>query len=237
MARLDWSVDWSEIRSQFQGLQGRHPGLWPLVPRIALLSAVVVAIGAASWFGYWSGQLDELDRRVAEEQTLRKAFVDKTRQVANLDELRRQKEQVGKYVNALEKQLPSRAEMDALLSEINQAGIGRGIQFELFKPGREIVRDYYAEVPIAIRMVGNYHAFGAFTSEISNLARIVTLGDLQITRIAAGRDVAESAATDNLTMEATVRTYRYLDPEEVFERQRAERAKSGPKARPKAKKK
>ena len=235
MARFDWSVDWAGIRNQFQGLQGRHPGLWPAVPRVALLAAVVAVIGAVAWFGYWSGQLDELDRRVAEEQKLRRAFVDKTRQVVNLDELRRQKEQVGKYVNALEKQLPSRAEMDALLSEINQAGVGRGIQFELFKPGREIVRDYYAEVPIAIRMVGNYHAFGAFTSEISNLARIVTLGDLQVTRPVAGRNAAPLTASENLTLEATVRTYRYLDQDEVLQRQREARAASAGNVRAKKK--
>lgn len=226
MARFDWSVDWAGIRNQFQGLQGRHPGLWPVVPRAALLASAVAVIGAVAWFGYWSGQLDELDRRVAEEQKLKTAFVDKTRQVVNLAELRRQKEQVGKYVNALEKQLPSRAEMDALLSEINQAGVGRGIRFELFKPGREIVRDYYAEVPIAIRMVGNYHAFGAFTSEISNLARIVTLGDVQVTRPVAGRNAAPPTASENLTLEATVRTYRYLDQEEVLQRQREARAAS-----------
>lgn len=226
MARFDWSENWSAFRDQFQGLQGRHPGLWSIAPRVSLLAAVVIVMCAGAWFGYWSGQVEELNRRVAEEGALRKEFADKTRQVVNLEELRRQKEQVGKYVNALEKQLPSRAEMDALLSEINQAGIGRGIQFELFKPGREIVRDYYAELPISIRMVGSYHAFGSFASEISNLARIVTLNDLQIERTSSGRNAAPVRASENLTMEATVRTYRYLDPEEVLERQREERAKS-----------
>lgn len=219
MARFDPSIDLSAITAQFQGLQGRHPGLWPIVPRIALLAAIVVALGAAAWVGYWRGQLEELDARGAEEQRLKQEFTDKMRQAVNLDALREQKEQVMQYVSALEKQLPSKAEMDALLSDINQAGVGRGLQFELFKPGQVVVRDYYAELPIAIRVTGTYHAFGAFTSEIANLARIVTLNNLQIAR-PAERAGQTAAASDGLTMEAIAKTFRYLDPEEIAEQRR-----------------
>ncbi len=219
MARLNPSIDLSAITGQFQGLQGRHPGLWPSVPRFALLAAIVVALGAAAWGAYWRGQLEELDARVAEEQRLKQEFTDKMRQAVNLEALREQKEQVMQYVSALEKQLPSKAEMDALLSDINQAGVGRGLQFELFKPGQVVVRDYYAELPIAIRVTGTYHAFGAFTSEIANLARIVTLNNLQIA-LPPERGGQAAATSGTLTMEAIAKTFRYLDPEEIAEQRR-----------------
>lgn len=219
MARFNPSIDLSAVTSQFQGLQGRHPGLWPLVPRLALLAAIVVALGAAAWGGYWRGQLEDLDARVTEEQRLKQEFTDKMRQAVNLEALREQKEQVMQYVSALEKQLPSKAEMDALLTDINQAGVGRGLQFELFKPGQVIVRDYYAELPIAIRVTGTYHAFGAFTSEIANLARIVTLNNLQVA-LPPERGAPAAATSGNLTMEAIAKTFRYLDPEEIAEQRR-----------------
>jgi len=219
MAGFNPSIDLSSVTTQFQGLQGRHPGLWPIVPRIALLAAIVVALGAAAWGGYWRGQLEDLDARVAEEQRLKQEFTDKMRQAVNLEALREQKEQVMQYVSALEKQLPSKAEMDALLTDINQAGVGRGLQFELFKPGQVIVRDYYAELPIAIRVTGDYHAFGAFTSEIANLARIVTLNNLQVA-LPPERGAQAATASGNLTMEAIAKTFRYLDPEEIAEQRR-----------------
>ncbi|MCD6682233.1 MAG: type 4a pilus biogenesis protein PilO [Burkholderiaceae bacterium] len=220
MARFNPSIDLSAVTSQFQGLQGRHPGLWPLVPRMTLLAAIVVALGAAAWGGYWRGQLEDLDARVAEEQRLKQEFTDKMRQAVNLEALREQKEQVMQYVSALEKQLPSKAEMDALLTDINQAGVGRGLQFELFKPGQVIVRDYYAELPIAIRVTGSYHAFGAFTSEIANLARIVTLNNLQVA-LPPERGAQAATASGNLTMEAIAKTFRYLDSEEIAEQRRS----------------
>ncbi|MBW7924765.1 MAG: type 4a pilus biogenesis protein PilO [Burkholderiaceae bacterium] len=219
MARFNPSIDLSAVTAQFQGLQGRHPGLWPIVPRIALLAAIVVALGAAAWGGYWRGQLEDLEARVAEEQRLKDEFTDKMRQAVNLEALREQKEQVMQYVSALEKQLPSKAEMDALLSDINQAGVGRGLQFELFKPGQVVVRDYYAELPIAIRVTGSYHAFGSFTSEIANLARIVTLNNLQIS-LPVDRSGQAASASGNLSMEAIAKTFRYLDPEEIAEQRR-----------------
>ncbi len=134
----------------------------------------------------------------------------------NLPELRKQKLQVQEYVTQLEKQLPGKAEMDALLSDINQAGLGRGLQFELFRPGNVEVKEYYAELPIAIRVTGRFHDIGSFAADVANLSRIVTLQNLSIGQVA--RD-----ANGNLSMEATARTYRYLDATEI-ERQRQARA-------------
>ena len=135
-------------------------------------------------------------------------------QAINLEELRKQREQVSQYVLTLEKQLPSKSEMDALLSDINQAGVGRGLDFELFRPGQTNVREYYAELPISVKVSGKYHDLGAFASDIANLPRIVTLNNVNVT---AGK-------SGNLTFDATAKTYRYLDPEEIAA-QRAAKAK------------
>jgi type IV pilus assembly protein PilO len=216
------NIDLSRFTEQFRGLQGRHPGLWPALPRTALLCAVLGCVLALAWAGFWRDQLDELDAGRAREEQLRAQYVDKLKQAVNLDVLRKQKDQVMQYVSALEKQLPSKAEMDALLSDINQAGVGRGLQFELFKPGQVVVREFYAELPISIKLVGDYHDLGAFTSDVSNLARIVTLNDMQIT---------QQEKTGQLTMEAVAKTFRYLDSEEIAE-QRRQAAKAKQNARP-----
>ena len=194
------------ISAQFRGLSGRSPGQWPLAPRLLCAFAVIAVALTLGWFLYWSGQIDTLDAGEAEEKTLREAYKVKIQQSINLEGLRKQKEQVSQYVASLEKQLPSKAEMDALLSDINQAGVGRGLQFELFKPGQVVVRDYYAELPISIKVVGNYHDVGAFTSDIANLPRIVTLNNMGLT---AGTNGA-------LSLEATAKTFRYLDQEEIM---------------------
>jgi type IV pilus assembly protein PilO len=216
------NIDLSRIAEQFRGLQGRHPGLWPSVPKTALLFAILGCVLALAWAGYWRDQLDELEAGRAREVELRAQFVDKLKQAVNLEVLRKQKDQVTQYVSALEKQLPSKAEMDALLSDINQAGVGRGLQFELFKPGQVLVREFYAELPINIKLVGNYHDLGAFTSDVSNLARIVTLNDIQIT---------QQEKTGQLTMEAVAKTFRYLDSEEIAQ-QRLEAARAKNNVRP-----
>ena len=207
--RLDES-----IRSQFRGLNGRHPGQWPVVPRMACAVAVTIAVIFLGWFFYWSDQIDHLSVGEQEEQKLKEAYRSKLFQAVNLPALRKQKEEVDGYVSKLEKQLPSKAEMDALLSEINQAGLGRGLQFELFKPGQVLVKDYYAELPIDIRITGSYHDLGAFASDIANLPRIVTLNNMSL----ASKD-------GNLTLEAIAKTFRYLDPEEVATQRKAAAAK------------
>lgn len=193
------------ISGQFRGLGGRHPGQWPLVPRALCGIGVLAAVIALGWGLYWNTQLDELEAGQKEQEKLQKEFETKVQQAVNLDGLRKQKDQIKEYVATLEKQLPSKAEMDALLSDINQSGLGRGLQFELFKPGPPVVRDYYAEQPIQIKVIGNYNDVGAFASDIANLPRIVTLNDLSL---ATGKDGA-------LTLDAVAKTFRYLDKDEV----------------------
>lgn len=179
-----------------------------------------------AWFFYLSSQQEDLDRGIKEEEKLRAAYKDKVQQAVNLDALRKQKEQVGEYVATLEKQLPSKAEMDALLSDINQAGLGRGLQFELFKPGQVVVKDYYAELPISIKVSGNYHDVASFTSDIANLPRIVTLNNLNL---AAAKDGV-------LTLDTIAKTFRYLDSEELAAQRTTAAAKGKGKATKGAKK-
>jgi type IV pilus assembly protein PilO len=149
---------------------------------------------------------DQLERRVGTKEVALKAdYSKKVAQAANLELLKKQREQVQQYVTLLEKQLPSKAEMDALLSDINQAGLGRSLQFELFRPGQVSVKDYYAELPIAVRVTGRYHDMGAFVADVAALSRIVTLNNITVT---------PQKDKDVLTMDTTARTFRYLDDDE-----------------------
>lgn len=197
--------------AQFRGLSGRHPGQWPLAPRLMVALGTLLAVVAAGWFLYWSGQLEELEVGEREEAKLKEEYKFKVGQAVNLPALKKQKEQVGEYVATLEKQLPSKAEMDALLQDISHAGQGRGLQFELFKPGQVLVKEYYAELPIDIRITGNYHDIGGFAGDIANLPRIVTINNVSLV---AGKDGV-------LTMEAVAKTFRYLDKEEVAAQRKA----------------
>ncbi|MFC7298394.1 type 4a pilus biogenesis protein PilO [Herminiimonas aquatilis] len=199
------------VSAQFRDLNGLHPGQWPIVPRLLCAVGVLLAVMAVGWYAYWSTQLEELDRTAAEELTLKDAYKIKVQQAINLEGLRKQKVQVNEYVSTLEKQLPSKAEMDALLSDINQAGLGRGLQFELFKPGQVVVRDYYAELPIDIKVTGHYHDVAAFASDIANLPRIVTLNQMNL---AVSKD-------NSLTLDAVAKTFRYLDDDEVAAQRKA----------------
>ena len=206
-----------DLLSEFRGLTLDNVGAWPMVPRIALWLFVVAACAVGGWFGLWSGQKEQLEQLQAEEIKLKEEYRSKLQQAINLDELRKQREQVSQFVLTLEKQLPSKSEMDALLSDINQAGVGRGLDFELFRPGQTNVREYYAELPIAVKLAGKYHDLGAFASDIANLPRIVTLNNLNVT---TGR-------TGNLTLDATAKTYRYLDPEELAAQRKAKEPAKG----------
>ncbi|CAN5247941.1 type 4a pilus biogenesis protein PilO [soil metagenome] len=201
-----------QYTSQFDNLNMRDVGTWPPVPKIAALLFMLIVILIAGWFFYWSTLLDELNAAQQEEIALKSEYKGKLQQAINLDALLKQREQVKQYVLALEKQLPSKAEMDALLSDINQAGLGRGLTFELFKPGQIAPRDYYAELPINVRVVGNYHDIGTFTSDIANLPRIVTLNNLEI---------KSDEKTNRLSLDAIAKTFRYLDAEEVAAQKRA----------------
>jgi type IV pilus assembly protein PilO len=210
--------------SQFRSLNPNEPGQWPMLPKIVTWAFVAIIMVVLGWFFLLSAAHDELDAERAKEPALKADYRNKLGQAVNLAELRKQKLQVEEYVTQLEKQLPGKAEMDALLSDINQAGLGRGLQFELFKPGQVAVKDYYAELPISIKVSGRYHDIGAFAGDVANLSRIVTLHNLNITT--ASKDAGSGA----LAMEATARTYRYLDATEVEEiRKNNEKAKAGAK--------
>ncbi|MDB5959964.1 MAG: Pilus assembly protein PilO [Massilia sp.] len=201
----------ASLSSQFQGLSGRHPGLWPLAPRVLCAIGVMVGvIGLGYWF-YWSNQFAEQETLAARELTLRDDYKIKMAQAINLDALTAQKQQVDQYVERLQKQLPNKAEMASLLSDINQAGLGRGLQFDLFRPGAVAVRDYYAEQPIDIKVSGSYHDIGAFAADMANLPRIVTLNNMSLT---AGKDGV-------LMLDAVAKTFRYLDPEEAAAQRKA----------------
>jgi type IV pilus assembly protein PilO len=197
--------------AQFRGLSTDNVGTWPVLPKLALWIAVVLVCAVVGWWFVWSDQLDELDKLRQQEATLKDQYRVKIQQAINLEELRRQKEQVNQSVLTLEKQLPSKAEMDALLSDINQAGIGRGLQFELFRPGQVVLKDYYAELPITVRVSGRYHDLGAFTSDIANLPRIVTLNNLNV----------QTMKSPTLALDAVAKTFRYLDEDEVAAQRKA----------------
>jgi type IV pilus assembly protein PilO len=167
------------------------------------------------YFFYWNSQFEEQDTLAAQEQTLRDAYKAKMAQAINLDALEAQQQQVNRYVERLEKQLPSKAEMAALLSDINQAGLGRGLQFELFKPGQVVVKDYYAELPIDIKVTGSYHDIGEFAGDMAKMPRIVTLNNLSLT---TGKDGV-------LSLDAVAKTFRYLDQEELDAQSQARKKK------------
>jgi type IV pilus assembly protein PilO len=213
---FDVSSFFDNAASQFRGLNPNEPGQWPTLPKVAAFGAMVVAVVVAGWFAVVSSATEELQRERDREPALKQDYRSKLGQAVNLPELRKQKLQVQEYVTQLEKQLPGKAEMDALLSDINQAGLGRGLQFELFRPGQVEVKDYYAELPIAIRVSGRFHDIGSFAADVANLSRIVTLQNVSIGQL-------PKEASGNLSMEATARTYRYLDQTEV-DRQRQVRA-------------
>lgn len=210
-------LDLAQLADDFKGLDPNDPGQWPLAPRVAVFVGLLVATVAAAWWFDWREQLDLLERRQAEEVQLRESWVAKKRQAVNLDEYRRQLAETDRQFGALLKQLPNRAEMDSLLSDINQAGLGRGLQFELFKPGNDVVKDFYAEMPIDVRIVGAYHDLGAFASDVARMPRIVTLSNIAIDK--QGEDV--------LKLEAKAITYRYLDEEEQARQRQQDKPAGG----------
>jgi type IV pilus assembly protein PilO len=212
---IDFAALQEKLTSQFRDLDPKDPSLWPKLPQYALFVAVSAAVVGALWFTWLSTSEETLQAEAAKELTLREDYKKKLTKAVNLDALRKQREQVQQYVTQLEKQLPSKAEMDALLSDINQAGLGRSLQFELFRPGQVAVKEYYAELPITLRVVGRYHDVGAFASDIAHLSRIVTLNNLSVSPKADG----------TLTLDATAKTFRYLDTDEVSAQRKATGAK------------
>jgi type IV pilus assembly protein PilO len=215
---FDVTTLFDQAASQFKGLNAKEPGQWPMLPKVAAWLGAALAVVVVGWFLLLSGASDEHQAEVNREPALKQDYRQKLAQAVNLSELRKQKLQVQEYVTQLEKQLPGKAEMDALLSDINQAGIGRGLQFELFRPGQVEVKDYYAELPIALKVSGRYHDIGAFAADVANLSRIVTLHNLVIS-------TPPKDTSGLLAMDATARTYRYLDAAEVEAQRKAASAK------------
>lgn len=208
-------VDLAGLADDFRGLDPNDPGVWPLAPRVAVFIFLLVATVAAAWWFDWRDQAVMLERAQGEEVKLRADWANKKAQSVNLEAYKRQLEETDRQFGAMLKQLPNRAEMDSLLADINQAGLGRGLLFELFKPGREVIRDFYAEMPIDISIVGGYHDLGEFVSDVARMPRIVTLANISIDRIGEGR----------LRFRARAITYRYLDDDELAAQRKQAQAK------------
>ncbi len=196
---------------ELRRLDPKKIGSWPILPKLGVLLIVLVVIVFASYWFDWQDQIDRINAEKQKEEQLRATFLDKKKLAINLPEHKKQLEDIETQFGALLKQLPGKSEMDALLTDINQAGLGRGLQFELFKPApQEAARDFYAELPITIKVTGNYHDIGAFASDIAKLSRIVTLND-----------IALNTTKDGLVMDATAKTFRYLDESELAQQRKA----------------
>lgn len=209
---------------EIRRLNPKDIAFWPLAPKLTTLTLLLLLLLGGGYWLVWQHQLEELDAAKRKEGELRTTFLEKKKKAINLDAYRKQLADIEQSFGALLKQLPNRSEMDALLTDINQAGLGRGLQFELFRPAsQEAMSDFYAELPITLKVSGNYHDMGAFASDVAQLPRIVTLNDLAIS---TGKD-------GSLTMDAVAKTYRYLDEEEVAQQKKAIRERA---ARERAKK-
>jgi len=207
-------LDLSRLNDQFQELDFRNPSALPAIPRYALLLAVTVVVLAMLWVFWLNGLNDDLGAAREQEVKLRQDYTAKLQKAVILNDLKDQKKTIAQYVNSLEKQLPGKSEMDALLSDINQAGLERNLQFELFKPGNVVLKEYYAELPIALKITGHYHDIGAFAADVAGFSRIVTLNDLNLA-------LPDKKRPDQLTLTATARTFRYLDPDEIKAQEQA----------------
>lgn len=214
---VDFTALQEKIQRQFRNLDPNDPSVWPALPKALLYVAVAVAVAALLWFVMLKDYEEELERERSTEVTLRDDYQKKLIKAVSLEGLKKQREQVEQYVTQLEKQLPSKAEMAALLSDINQAGLGRSLQFDVFRPGAMVTKEYYAELPITLKVTGRYHDIGAFASDVAFLSRIVTLNNLSIAP--AGKEA------EILTMDATARTFRYLDADEVQAQRAAAKGK------------
>lgn len=213
------AIDLKQILDDFRNLNPQDVGAWPVIPRVTALVGIFVFILVVGWWFVWNDQIDALSAREQDEIKLKDEYVAKKGQAINLDLYTQQLNEIDRSFGALLKQLPNKSEVESLLIEINQSGMGRGLQFELFKPGQEVSKDFYAELPINVRLTGSYHDFGAFAGDIGRLSRIVTLNNISI---APGPQGA-------LVMDAVTKTFRYLDDEELAARKRAAQAAKGGK--------
>ncbi len=209
-------IRFDQIIDDFRQLDPNDPGVWPVIPRATVLVVLFVLGLVAAWWFVWQDQLTQLDQKQQEEQQLKDDWLNKKRQAVNLDEYKKQLAEIDRQFGALLKQLPNKSEMESLLMDVNQAGRGRGLQFELWKPGTENMKEFYAELPITLRVTGSYNDLGTFASDVAKLPRIVTLSDIAI----------ETAKDGSLRMDAQAVTYRYLDDEEVAKQRRDKAAKN-----------
>jgi len=214
------AINVNQFVEDFKYLDPKDPGTWPAVPKLVALIAILAGILVGAFFLDTQGQIDELEAGKTQEAKLKEDYINKKKQSVNLDLHKQQLREIDQSFGALLKQLPNRAQMDALLVDINQAGLGRGLQFELFRPASgESAKEFYSELPIQVRVLGNYHDMGAFASDLGQLSRIVTLNDVTI---GPGKD-------GQLQMDATARTFRYLDDEEVSAQRKSAKAAKAPK--------
>lgn len=223
-ATANTKLDLRAFADDFKNLDPKDIGAWPALPRAAVLLVLFVLLLLGGWWFDWKSQLEELDAKQKQEEALKREYLDKKKQAINLDEYRKQLADIDKKFGVLLKQLPNKAEMEALLIDINQAGLGRGLQFDLFKPGKETMKDFYAELPIDLKISGSYQDLGAFSADIAKLSRIVALKNLTI---------APEKSGSTLKMDAIAMTYRYLDEEELASQRKAkasqDRGKGGRK--------
>ncbi|MGB2833802.1 MAG: type 4a pilus biogenesis protein PilO [Methylotenera sp.] len=209
----------------FSNIDFKNAGSLPAPVKAVLLAVMFLVLLALGYYFLWTDAFTSLDAERAKEQELRKVFLDKKAQAINLEGYKLQMVEIEKTFGALLKQLPDKSQMDGLLTDINQAGLARGLEFELFKPGQETQTEFYAEMPISIKVLGSYHDLGAFATDISKLSRIVTLGDISIVSNSKDKDGKAGVSDSVLVMEATAKTYRYLDANEVAAKKKAEKDK------------
>jgi type IV pilus assembly protein PilO len=214
----------------FNNIDIKNAGNLPMPVKAVLLGIVFVLLLGLGYYFLLSPALETLDQEKAKEQQLRDVFLAKKSQAINLEAYRAQMVEIEKTFGALLRQLPDKSQIDGLLTDINQAGLSRGLEFELFKPGSEVQAEFYAEMPIAIKVLGTYHDLGAFASDISRLSRIVTISNVSVQPVAT-KDAKPSNADAILTMEAVAKTYRYLDADEIAAKQKALKAEQAAKAK------
>lgn len=202
-------TNWVE---EFKQLDQRNPGNWPWPFKFAAFFLILVGILVIAYFALFSGQIEDHEREAKKEESLKATFLEKKKLAVNLEAYQQQRSEIEQSFGDLLKRLPNKSEVDGLIIDINQAGLGRGLQFDLFKPAQsESLTEFYAERPINLKVTGNYHDLGAFASDVAKLPRIVLLGDLKIDNVKDGA----------LSMEAVAKTYRYLDPEESLAQKKA----------------
>lgn len=216
--------DFKQVAEDFKTLDPKDPGAWPLIPRILILIALFLCLLLAAWWLGWRVQFEELEAKEQAENQLKEEWLNKKRQAVNLDEHRKQLAEIDRSFGVLLKQLPNKSEMEALLIDVNQAGLSRGLQFELFKPGTENIKDFYAELPITLKLTGSYHDLGSFAGDVAKMSRIVTLNDIEVTEPPA----KDKGGGGSLAMSAVAKTFRYLDEDEIA---RQKKVKAAPGAR------